>query len=364
MNFSMLIWNEPWLAPIVLNLRNVIETESVETAAVTPDGKTLYYNPNFWESLNRDERLGVQLHEMLHIANLHAVRKECRQHVLWNIACDIAINYQIEDSGYTLPKGTLYGEDDTAENIYERLFKKCRIKTITKQSGKKSIYSGVGGMSSGESHPQFDKTDKSILGGDLWEQNADGSRECADLETLEAVESAGKLAGQGSSPLSKHFQPRSAKADWRSILQHYAKSVVGDELDYISYEFDEFGVCEDILSAKPMAKICALVDESGSIEDALYEQFLGELAKMSRFAKVYVSGFTDGTELNAVPLKQYKRTMTGGTDVRTAYSQACEKYYDCIIILTDGYLEFPERETKSTIWVMPKSQNRKMEVIL
>lgn len=343
MNFSKLIWSEPWLAPVVLNLRNVIETERIETAGVTPDGKTLYYNPHFWKSLKKEEQLGVQLHEILHIVNRHASRKDYRVHTLWNIACDIAVNYQIKVSGYKLPPRVLNGENDTAENIYKRLLQDHHL-GCGRQSGKnKSVYIGEG---------------------DLLERNADGSDNCDSISTLEAIESAVQLAGRGISPLSKLFRPRRAKANWQSVLQNMVKSVVGNEMDYLSYEFDEFGICEDILSAKPQSKICVLVDESGSIDDELYEQFLGELGKMSRFACVYASGFTDSTELDAVPLKKYHRTMTGGTDVTIPYQQACKEEFDCIIILTDGYLAFPEVEPKPTIWVMPESFERKIEVIL
>ena len=135
-------------------------------------------------------------------------------------------------------------------------------------------------------------------------------------------------------------------------------------MDYLTYEFDEFGICEDFLSAKPRCKICVLVDESGSISDDLYEQFLGELFRMSRFAEIYVSGFAGGTELNAVPLSKYERTMTGGTDVIPAYEQVCKEDFDCIVVLTDGHLEFPEFEPKHTIWAMPESFGRRMEVII
>ena len=85
---------------------------------------------------------------------------------------------------------------------------------------------------------------------------------------------------------------------------------------------------------------------------------------MSRFAEVYASGFADGTELHAVPLDQYRRTMTGGTDVRTAYEQACRAEFDCILILTDGYLSVPAAEPKPTIWAMPESFGRNKEVLL
>lgn len=356
MNFQELIWREPWLAPVALNLRNVIATEEIPTAGVTPDGKTFCYNPAFWKSLKKPEKLAVQLHELLHIVNLHAKRENGRVHDLWNTACDIAINYQIEKSGYTLPAGALFGENDTAEHIYERL--KTEQKNQNDQQ-RRSVYNSVGKTHNTDA----DHRKTAALTDDLLEKNADGS-DCDNIETLEAVESAGKLAGHGASSLAKYFTPSAPKGNWQTVLQHLVKSVLGDDYDYLSYEFDEFGICEDILSAKPLSAICALVDESGSVEDELYSQFLGELLKMSRFAKIDVSGFADQTNLNAVPLKKYRRTMTGGTDVRRAYEQACQKPYDCIVVLTDGYLEFPQTETKPTVWVMPQSHQRRWEVLL
>ena len=334
MDFHSLIWQEPWLTPVILNLRNIIETEAVPTAAVTPDGKTLYYNPLFWKGLTQKEKIGVQIHELLHIVNLHSQRRENRIFEKWNIACDKAINYQITSSGYKLPKYALSGENDTAENIYKKL-------------------------------PDIQgQTDGKILADDLLKRNKDGSDDFADTETREAVDAASQLAGSGATPLSRQFKPILSRSDWRIILQNLVKSVLGDEYDYLSYEIDEFGICEDILCPKPHAKLCVLVDESGSIDDALYRQFLGELEKMKRFADIYVSGFTDNTELNAVPLKDYHRTMTGGTDVRRPYEQACQMQFDCIIVLTDGCLAFPKHEPTDTIWVMPKSFGRRKEVIL
>lgn len=353
MNFFQLVWREPWLAPVVLNLRNVIETKRISTAGVTPDGKTLYYNPVFWKSLSQEEQLGVQIHEMLHIVNRHAARKGSRRHMLWNIACDMAINDQIKRSGYTLPSGALSGEQDTAEAIYNRLLQKNDLKSSGKRHGKAVWYNEFG--------DQYD----SDFSNDLLEHNADGSNRCKDDSTLEAIEDARRLAmqGNGNSSLIKQFMAQAAKANWKSVLQSMVKSAVGDDMDYLSYEFDEFGICEDVFSAKPQSKICVLVDESGSIDDDLYEQFLGELYKMLQFALVYASGFADNTQLHAVPVKTYRRTMTGGTDLTISYQQACEKDFDCIIVLTDGYLSFPDKEPKPTIWAMPESFGRKQEVI-
>lgn len=393
MNFSRLIWAEPWLAPLVLNLRNVIATEAVETAAVTPDGETLYYNPVFWKGLMQKEQLGLQLHEILHIAHCHMARKAHREMKRWNIACDMAINYQLTASGYTLPQGALEGKDDTAENIYEFLLSKKMEGEMEKKKetamyvnrnvrcdGRKIPCSEEpddemddNAFEKGDDLPTNDdclQSDLCIQGvhyGDLLPCNLDGSISSSRV-TMEAVESVKRLAevfaGRGTSPLAAAFQVLPARVDWRLVLNRMVKSVVGDDVDFLSYEFDEFGVCEDVLSPKPRTKICVLVDESGSISDELYGQFLGELEKMARFAEVYVSGFTDNSALNALPLKKYHRSMTGGTDVRVPYKEACKKDFDCIIVLTDGYLPFPDYELKPTIWAMPESFDRKMEVLL
>ncbi len=388
MDLTPLIWVEPWLTPVILNLRNIVKTAFVPTAAVTPDGKTLYYNPDFWNSLSREEKIAVQIHELLHIVNQHSKRRETRNWKIWNIACDRAINYQIISCGYRLPQGALPGENDSAENIYRRLetawTEAGRIRAdnaganmgnilgtnLSSDADKTKLENANAeppDISSGDSrnnrigHPRYG----TILSDDLLKRNEDGSDTCMDPETLEAVDAAVKLAGVGTTPLSRKFTPAASRNDWRVILQAFTKSALGDDYDYLSYEFDEFGVCEDILTPKPHARICALIDESGSIGDELYRVFLGELDKMKHFAKVMVSGFTDDTPLNAVPLKDYRRTMTGGTNVLRAYKEACYQRFDCIIVLTDGFMaSFPDREPAPTIWVMPHSFGRKREVLL
>lgn len=357
MNFTKLIWYEPWLAPIALNIKNTVETESVETVAITPDGKILYYNKKFWKKLKKNERLAVQIHELLHIVNRHSLRENGRNHDVWNLACDTVINYQIRVSGYQMPAGTVWGENDTAENIYEELIN--YIKFESKKFKQKSAYSGEA-YKIDRNNPVL----KNLLYGDLLAKTEDGKKENLCSETEEAVESSIHLAGHGTTELSRMFSPHIVRGNWKEVLSNMTKSITGDDLDYLSYEFDEFGICEDILSKKPRPRICVLVDESSSITDELYEKFLGELKKISRFAEVYASGFTNKTELNAVPIKNYQRKMCGGTDVRICYTQACNENFDGIVILTDGCLKFPVIEPKPTIWAMPCSHGRKKEVII
>ena len=79
MNFHALIWKEPWLTPVVLNIRQVFKTTRIPSVGVSPDGKTLYYNPVFWKKLSLEEQIAVQIHEMLHIVYQHAERRKNRE---------------------------------------------------------------------------------------------------------------------------------------------------------------------------------------------------------------------------------------------------------------------------------------------
>lgn len=354
MDFSRLIWQEPWLASVVLNITNIVESMTVGSIGVTPDGRTLVYDPQFWKRLSPAERLGVQLHEMLHIVSRHAARRAHREPGRWNIACDIAINAQITAAGYTLPVEAWPGRDEAAEVIYDELAPLADLDVTG--CAVRSLWQGRGHAGQATQRP---------LAGDLLQRNLDGSTGAGNVDTEVACASAAQLAGRGTSPLAKMFRPAPSRVDWRIVLQRLVRSALGgDALDYLGYEFDEWGVCEDLLLPKPRCRLCVLVDESGSISDALYEQFLGELAKMGRHAAVFVSGFTDGTPLQAVPLAKYHRTMSGGTDMRRAYAEACELAVDAVIVLTDGRLDLPEKEPLPTIWAMPESRGRRWEVML
>jgi hypothetical protein len=53
-----------------------------------------------------DEILFVLAHEVMHIALAHGIRLQARNHFLWNIACDYAINLVLKETGFTVWKGS------------------------------------------------------------------------------------------------------------------------------------------------------------------------------------------------------------------------------------------------------------------
>lgn len=98
-------------------------TEAVPTAAT--DGRKLYFNPRFVESLTPRELDGLVVHELLHAALLHALRRKGRQPDRWNVAADYVVNAMIKSEAHLdLPEGGLYNPDYAerdVEEVYEML---------------------------------------------------------------------------------------------------------------------------------------------------------------------------------------------------------------------------------------------------
>jgi predicted metal-dependent peptidase len=56
------------------------------------DGKNLYYNTQFFNALSNKEIEFVIAHEILHCVFDHIIRREDRNPMLYNIACDYIVN--------------------------------------------------------------------------------------------------------------------------------------------------------------------------------------------------------------------------------------------------------------------------------
>src|ERR1700733_5964141 len=118
---TSLIRDHPFFGSLLFRLKGR-ESRSVQTMAT--DGVSLFYNPDFVETLNEATLAGTLAHEVMHPALHHHVRRSGRDPKLWNQACDYAINPLLVDAGLSLPDGVLI--DDrfrgmSSEQIYNLL---------------------------------------------------------------------------------------------------------------------------------------------------------------------------------------------------------------------------------------------------
>src|SRR6202161_2292627 len=118
---TSLVLDHPFFGSLLFRLKGR-ECRSVQTMAT--DGVSIYYNPDFVETLNAATLAGTLAHEVMHPALHHHVRRSGRDPKRWNIACDYAINPLLVDAGLNLPEGVLLDNrfrGMSAEQIYNLL---------------------------------------------------------------------------------------------------------------------------------------------------------------------------------------------------------------------------------------------------
>ena len=168
-----LITMHPFTAGILIRLGLVPVWDKRCSTACT-DGKQIYFDIDFWKSLNKDEQIFVMAHEVWHCVMLHFLRKESRDPQLWNIATDMEINSLLKDDGFKVIKDCLLPPEEwkglSAEKIYDKLLEKKNqqnSKQNSNQNGGKgnsnsSASNNNGGDSSDDSYGNNEVNGKSF----------------------------------------------------------------------------------------------------------------------------------------------------------------------------------------------------------
>ena len=130
-----LLLKHPFFGNLATRLKLVNADSWIPTAGT--DGRHFFYNTKFIDSLTPREAEFLFGHEVLHNVFEHMlVRQGDRQHMLWNIAADYAVNQiLVEGKIGEMPKGKK-GEnkgfqddkykDWPAEKIYDELYKTAK----------------------------------------------------------------------------------------------------------------------------------------------------------------------------------------------------------------------------------------------
>lgn len=119
-----LMTRSAFISTITLSLNHIITTD-VPTAAIS--GTTVKYNPNFIKNMSTTQFAALIAHECWHLAFQHAARKGPRDHFMWNVAGDYAINHMLNKGGFEIGSdwliSTKYNDEWSTDAIYEDLIK-------------------------------------------------------------------------------------------------------------------------------------------------------------------------------------------------------------------------------------------------
>lgn len=343
----------PFFATLAL-FASVLPSREIETSAT--DGKHIFVNPDYLQTLSTAQQDELILHKVLHAALLHVPRRGARDPQLWNIAGDIVVNgliaavEQMELSDGAIRDKQL--EQFSVEEVYELLERNKTELTLTERDLL-------------DAPP--DSSDETAPGGS--ESNAPATAHNAALEAYwrTAFQHANIISfsvAQGRLPgtLARELGPLNpAQLDWRAYLWRYLVQTPTDFQDY-DRRFIGRGLYLDALTGQSV-RVYVAVDTSGSIDDQQIRILVGEVQGILRaYPHLQCDLFyADARAHGPYPLTADSEIPPpiggGGTDFRPFF-EAVERHRDpyeqiVCVYLTDGFGDFPTQPPEAPVlWVV------------
>ena len=363
----------PFFGSVVAN-SNFIAEPAIETAGT--DGTTIYYNPNFIESITNEEQTFVFAHEICHIAFNHIFRSEGKDKELWNIATDSIINAFLKQDGLPMVEGGVDIPDAInydAEEMYKKLLEEKKQQkqqdvghdthsmwdnAIKKKRQEQQSQSQQ--LDEKQNEEQEKKRNEEIKKlTELGEKEAFKQNKIARKKQLEELREAlaSKSHGHGSITNSERrnitdIGMSEPLIDWRRLLKEAVKYDV--DWSYRNAGIED-GVVTAYLEEMPRPETEIVLDTSGSINETLLRNFLRECKNILQTSKVKVGcfdtqfyGFAEIKDVSDIDnLKFYGG---GGTDFDAAVN-AFTRRVENKIIFTDGYANMPSTPIDA-IWIV------------
>lgn len=352
---TWLIGRMPFFGHLALNLKLdpiAGEDQGVETACIFPTGD-LILNDKFVASLTDAHFRFVLAHEVLHPALLCHVRRKGRDHLVFNMAHDYAINLIITEAVETAKEHNnccmpLKGLIDnayrglSAEEIYDKLLEQAS-----------TAYYAKGGFEQDVAEKEAKTEDKEQ--DSIWKMR------------LAAASVAASRAKRGTIPaglqkiIQEILQPQ---VYWLDVLAEYVSGCLGGDIFTYSRLNRRSEGAGCVLAGKisdEMPEVTVLWDTSGSqqgwedtvfaelkkLQDDMAVPFRLMIIDTALYADMMVDDVDDA-------LSQLKGG--GGSDFRPAFTKLEEENNQSVVIaFTDGAISVPETPPpllKDVIWVL------------
>ena len=324
-------------------------SEEIPTAAT--DGKNIFFNPEFVSSLSSPKLDGLLLHEVLHAALLHVIRRRQREPKLWNIAADIVVNGMIaKQTGFELTDGGIRDiklEHFSVEEIYEILLSK----TISYYLEQPDLLDEAPGDISPQEVDSLAQTKQTAL-------------ETHWKNAMQQAMVVVKSSEQGNIPAYMQRELgglKQAQLNWRSYLWRY---LVRTPTDFTGFDRRFIGrkLYLEALEGESV-QVFVAVDTSGSINNDQMQLFLSEVKGIINayphleceiyYADTEVYGPYSLTADSNIPTP----VGGGGTSFIPFFEKvsASTNWYSngVCVYLTDGYGEFPSQSPHlPVLWVV------------
>ena len=361
---TALLLDHPFFGSLLFRLKGR-ESRSIKTMAT--DGVSLFYNPDFVDTLNAATLCGVLAHEVLHPGLQHHVRRSGRNQKRWNEACDYAINPILLDAGLYLPEGVLVDSrfrEMSAEQIYNQLQTDAEqepgIGDDTHERG------GDGTAAPHVSPDDFGEPSAPVTEGGIG-QVLDAPAANEEVPTVEeqarewsiAVNQAVTLAKQASkvpAGIERSLDGAAeAAVDWRELLRRTWSETT--PADYSRMRPNRRHIWTGLylpgVVREGVGEVAIAVDCSGSVNSRqlrLFEAEVRSILEGQRPQRVYVLYFdatvTKAETFEAGQLVSLSPVGGGGTEFGPCFEWLDEHGVrpQTLVFLTDLYGSFPDSE--------------------
>lgn len=330
----------PFYGYLSLKLK-VVADESVGTAGVDGKGK-MYYAPSFIEKHSVEEITWLWGHELGHLIFEHVALKGKRNHILWNMAGDYAINLLLKKDGMgKMIENCLYDEkyvDWTANQIYEDLLKEAK-----ENMEKYKEMAEKGGM---DNH-------------DMWGELTEKEQEAVKREWQSNIISAAHAAQAAGGEVPEMFRGLideliTPKISWRDVVQEKIRSHNKEEQTWNKVNRRRRLGAFNYPGTEPGEKVNFMVaiDVSGSFTQDMVTEAMSEVYGACReFQEVTIDvlqwdtrvmGEKVFTQDNAEEMLQYQIKGGGGTDFNCVinYLKDNHKEPTQLFVFTDLYFSY------------------------
>jgi predicted metal-dependent peptidase len=360
-----LMLKEPFYGLFLISLNKELTT-SIPTACVTPDNINikLCINPDFWESLDENTKLGVLKHELLHIAFFHLQHFDrFPNKKLYNVAADLEINQYIQ-ADY---KGEKWDGLEFDEDIYKPL-------NLLAKQGTKYYYEKL--QDELDNNPNGDFAD--FMNGmeidihELWdaiegmseaERKLIGKQVDHQLKEIASqlekrAKDRGLIPSEMKDYISSLFEVQEPVLDWKAYLRRFSNTSNKIFTKKTRRKPNKRFYGNPALKIKLKKSTLVAIDTSGSVSNSELAEFFNEIYHI----------YKTGTKVTVVEcdaaiqrVYEYKGNLEdlsvqgrGGTDFEPVMQYLVEhrNEFDNLIYLTDGECSSPAtKPLKPILWV-------------
>lgn len=336
-----------------------------ECGTLCTDGLHIIVDPEFVKDMTNRQIAFCLMHEVMHVIYNHLGRKGTKDHKLWNIATDYAINNQLDDIGMDVIDGICLNhkyDGWSADQIYADLEKNPPNSNDPRQQPNFDDMAELPDGATDSNGNPVPKYDPAAL------QQA--VEDIVNQAVVAAQQSGNEAAGNIPGDILRDYMDRLApRIDWREALRDFMFAVGknGSSFKKPSRRGLSQGLTLPGRLGNGLGRIDFSIDTSGSVSEEMFNQFISEIAYIFEKMKpkqIGISQFDHELKsrdviTNPSHFKDIKFVGGGGTNIYPVLDMYKKVDSKALIVLTDGYFSHSTdwNPGKPVVWCIYDNPN-------